>query len=76
MAGQSHLPLESLARTSTRPYLMEALFLVWIRADFTGFMMVWLVAFVAITQSFRIADVQIPIAVRLSTLSVLMSFSS
>lgn len=76
MAGQSQSPAGSFALTSTRPYLILAPFFVLIRPDLTGLMMVPLVTLVPATQFERTVDVHIPLAVRLLTLSSVISFSS
>ena len=76
MAGQSQSPEGSVAVTSTRPYVMVAPFLEFIRPDLTGFTMVWLVTLVTATQLKDVSEEQIPCEVKFMTLFVSISFSS
>ena len=79
MAGHNQSPAGIFATTSTRPYLIPACPLVLIRPDLTGFIIVWLVAFVASQQLYHRSDVQEPSAVKFKSsylaLSKLSSWS-
>lgn len=67
IAGHSQSPAGSVAVTSTRPNLMVAPFLVLMRPDRTGWIIVPLVVLVDVTQLCQVFDEQIPSFRRSST---------
>ena len=72
MAGHSQSPAGSLASTSTRPYLITAPSLVSMRPLLAGLTIVLLVVLVLVTQSDQSMEEQVPVWVRLMTLSCSM----